>query len=66
MFSGSFKVYLAFPKKCFCICRATFAFLSLAPTFNCSEGWIYISGMFQNKFIGNSNIERNSSLSFKV
>ena len=39
--------------------------MSLLPTFSCSESSIYAFGRLQIKFIGNSNIERKSSQSFK-
>ena len=64
-FSRSFNVCLAFLKKRFCIRQANFAISSLVPAFNCTKDSIQVFGTLQNKFIGNSNMERKSLQSFK-
>ena len=60
------EVCFAFPEKCFSTRWANFTFLSLSLTFSCSESSIYAFGRLQIKFIGNSNVERKSSQSFKT
>ena len=63
--SESFKVYLAFPEKWFCICPPNLVLWSLKPIFLGSEDSIKSFGRLQNKFIGISKMGRSSSESFK-
>ena len=65
-FSRRFNVCFAFLAKWFSIRRASFAFLSLLPTFSRTEDLIQAFCRLQNKFIGNSNMEKKSSQSFKA
>ena len=65
-FPGMFSVCFAFPEKWFCIPRANFAFFSLLPTFSRTEDLIQAFSRLQSKFIGNSNMEKKSSQSFKA
>ena len=53
-------------KKWFGVRQTNFTFLSLLSKLNCTEDSIQDFGRFQNKFIGNSSMERNFLESFKA